>query len=215
MKNKNLLFSLALGLTAVNASANLLITQYYEGASLDKYIELTNISASSLDFSLNPFTFANYNNANRENWKTSGSATSTTLLNSGTLGAGSSLIVRNSSAAAPIYAASLGITSGTVNFNGDDSWAIFSGASTTFADLVDVFGVTASGFADTSYTRNSATPTTLDFNASEWTQWSLTDIANAGASDEQRLGFSAIPEPSVTGLLLIGMGFLFRYILKK
>lgn len=212
---KTIIGIISLLVTVSSANGVILITQYYEGASSDKYIELTNIGTTAVDFSSTNFTVALYSNAARENWKSGGAANSTTLLDSGTLASGASLVLRNSSAAAPSYAASLGITSSTVNFNGDDSWVLFSGSSIAFANVVDSFGVTASGFADTSFVRASASATNADFNASLWTQVSLADVASAGASDEARLGYSAVPEPSTYAAILGAMGLAYVMVRRR
>ncbi|MGE9268861.1 MAG: lamin tail domain-containing protein, partial [Verrucomicrobiales bacterium] len=137
------------------ANGALIISQYYEGASNDKYIEVFNSGSGSIDFTSTSFTLALYSNAIRENWKTSGSTTSTVLLDTGILNSGDTLLFKHSSAANPSYAATLGTASSITNFNGDDSIAIFSGDSTNAADLVDVLGFTSNVGGNTSFTRNS------------------------------------------------------------
>ncbi|MCP4304150.1 MAG: ExeM/NucH family extracellular endonuclease, partial [bacterium] len=102
-----------------------LLTQYVEGSSSNKAIEIANLTTG--DIVLDGYTLELYSNGNT-------SANSTETL-AGTLAAGSVLVLANSSASAEILAIADG-TSGTVNWNGDDAIVLRNAAS----DVVDSIG---------------------------------------------------------------------------
>jgi hypothetical protein len=103
---------------------DLFISEYVEGSSSNKYIEIYNGTGASIN--LNDYQLLYYAN---------GSATATTTNTlSGTLANGSVVVYRNS--AATIYTGTTTIAS-AVNFNGDDAMALFKISTSTF---VDIFG---------------------------------------------------------------------------
>ena len=92
-----------LGLGTV-AQGQLLITQYYEGSSFNKYIELTNTGSGVIDFSTSSYTLSLWSNANTEAYKSAaGTPSSMLAIDSGSLAAGSSLVLAHSSASDPSY----------------------------------------------------------------------------------------------------------------
>jgi predicted extracellular nuclease len=203
--------SLTLAL-AGSANAALIISQYYEGANSDKFIEIFNTGPNSVDLGAAEIRVGLWSNANRELWKTSVTPGNNLPL-TGTLAANSSYLIRNTGAAAPPYAVSGANLDNinVINFNGDDSVVLYSGATYSFANVIDAFGVTANSFVDTSYVRNVSVTsgTNADFNAAEWTQFSLASVASATATSNERLGFHAIPEPTTLALAGLGLfGFL-------
>lgn len=108
-------------------ATDLIISEYYEGASNDKYIEIYNGTSASID--LTAYKISIYSNGNT-------TATLPECLLTGTIAAGATHIIANSSANVTI----LGLadeTSGSLGFNGDDAVAL----RTTGNAIIDVIGV--------------------------------------------------------------------------
>lgn len=104
------LSSVLIGLLSSSVSANLLLTEYIEGSSNNKAIEITNRGSSPIDLDANLYQLTLYSNGNTT------STNSQTL--SGVLAAGASLVWHNSNAAAAFQ---IGSSSSVTNFNGDDA----------------------------------------------------------------------------------------------
>ena len=194
------------------ASGTVIISQYYEGTSFNKYIELYNSGATDIDLEAGEYKLSHWSNANREGWKTDLAPTGTLSL-TGTIPAGGTFLIAHAQAAEPAYALppDLPTPGDGVNFNGDDSAVVWTGATYSFANVVDAFGVTGSGFDDLSYVRNAdiTSGTNADFDPSQWTQFSLADVSDAVAGTNQRLGDHAIiPEPSTLALVFVSLGGL-------
>ncbi|MBN1251016.1 MAG: endonuclease [Bacteroidales bacterium] len=164
-----------------------IITQYYEGASNDKYIEITNIGDESVD--LSPFYLARWGNTSAP----SGAYTNGGAL-SGTIGAGVTQIYKNSAAATPAYAVSsaVGSTEATY-FNGDDPIALTRNGS-DWENRVDCIYADGTWGLDKSFYRKS-TVTSGNINKSvldgtgEWVQVSIEDVNNAANDTPEYLGF--------------------------
>jgi hypothetical protein len=105
-----------------NAS-DLFISEYIEGSSNNKYIEIFNGTGAAVD--LSNYELRSYSN---------GATTFTSNVLSGTLANNTTIVYRNSSAA--IFAGTTTIAS-AVNFNGDDAVSLFKISTTS---LVDIFG---------------------------------------------------------------------------
>ncbi|MDY0078152.1 MAG: lamin tail domain-containing protein [Bacteroidales bacterium] len=106
-----------------SVATDLIISEYIEGTSNEKYIEVFNGTGSSVD--LSNYKLQLYANG-------SSTATNDVTL-SGTLVNGSVIVYKNSSA--NLYPA--GITNASVNFNGDDAVALYKISTSSF---VDIFG---------------------------------------------------------------------------
>lgn len=218
---KKLLFAaaisaVALGSASISQAQQLFITQYYEGPSTNKYIEITNLSLSTIN--LSEYTLALFSNSGRENYKTNGAANGSFSL-SGNLASGASILYGNTGNTTPSYAASIDITNNTViNFNGDDSIVLYRGTLTS-ANIVDAFGLSGNNAADTSVVRisngvgwNLTSGSQFSNFASVWSNVGLTAADNALAGTNARLGFStltAVPEPHEYalgfGLMLVAL----------
>lgn len=209
MKRALLLCLATLGLTSAAPGA-VVITQYYEGASFNKWIELTNLGSTSEDLSL--LTLTLWSNANTEAWRTSGTPSQSLTL-SGTLGAGQSFLLSHSSAALPTYATA-DLTSGSViNFNGDDSVVLYSG-SVDLSNIVDALSFTDAGAegTNTSLVRidpgqgySLAAGSTYQDFPGIWQQVATDAVDGALPGMNERLGVSTIPEPSTALLALLGL----------
>jgi predicted extracellular nuclease len=110
---------------AAAPTGGVLFTQYVEGTSFNKAIEIANLSGSTVD--LSTYALELYSNGNP------GPATSTQALN-GSLADGDVIVLANASANAAILAVA-DATSGTVNWNGDDAIVLRNNGT-----VVDAFG---------------------------------------------------------------------------
>ncbi|MCI4662926.1 MAG: ExeM/NucH family extracellular endonuclease [Neomegalonema sp.] len=110
------------GDAAAVVAEDLIISEYVEGSSFNKYIEIFNGTGADVD--LSAYSIALYSNG-------ATSATSTDTL-SGTLANGATLVLANASATA--YTGTV-TTSSTVNFNGDDAFALLKDGA-----IIDVIG---------------------------------------------------------------------------
>jgi subtilisin-like proprotein convertase family protein len=116
--------TVARSLKASRAPGDLFISEYLEGSSNNKAIELYNPSSISVNLSTAGYVLEIYSN---------GSATaSSTITLTGTVAAGATFVIKHSSASSIITAQ---MTSGSLGFNGDDAVVLKKGTS-----IVDVFG---------------------------------------------------------------------------
>ncbi|MGD9875080.1 MAG: lamin tail domain-containing protein [Kiritimatiellia bacterium] len=176
------------------SGGGLFISQYYEGNSNDKWIELYNAGSSAIDLSTGAYRIGLWANTAREGWKT-GTAPGSSIALSGTIAAGETWLVRNSSATNPAYATA-DLSSGSLTFNGDDSVALYTGATYAVASLVDSIGLTGNTLADTSIVRKvtilSGSTAISDLNASEWDGFTYAGVNAAATGTAQRIGEHAV-----------------------
>ena len=117
-----------------NVASDLLISEYGEGSSNNKYIEIYNGTGSNVDLS------------NYEIWKITngGSWPEQTLSLSGTLASGDVYVIYNSSSASGISTpGDLSNNSSVTQFNGDDAVGLAKSVSGTMT-LIDVIGTNGS-----------------------------------------------------------------------
>jgi len=188
--------------------AQLVFTQYYEGTSNNKWIELTNVGATSID--LSAYTVSLYSNAAAESWK-SGTAAGSNLALSGSLAAGSSFLIAHSSAVLPRAGSTADVkaSSGVPTFNGNDSLVLWNDQATySTARITDALSFTNAGNegADRAFVRTSL-GTGYDLTAgtsvatyfSVWTEVTNATVNAALPGTDNYLGYSslsAVPEPS-------------------
>lgn len=187
MKKTLLNAALVFGFVSFSLSdsfANLIISQYYEGASNDKWIEITNVGNSTLDIS--SFYLALFANSRADN--PGGSSPNNTLALSGTLASGASLLFRNTSAVLPSYAS--GTVATVCGFNGDDLIILTTATgSSAWANRTDVVGNGTSWGSNTSFYRNAAVlDPNMTYTPSEWTEVSNATVNSAMAGTTERLG---------------------------
>ncbi|MGS3184549.1 ExeM/NucH family extracellular endonuclease [Aeromonas taiwanensis] len=128
MSGRHSLVALAVGLALTGqAQAQLLISEYLEGSSNNKAVELSNVGSSVIDLS-------EYRLALYANGKPLTDTPTNSLALQGTLAPGASLVLANPSANAEILAKATQ-TSGNLVFNGDDALVLYRGN-----ELVDSFG---------------------------------------------------------------------------
>jgi hypothetical protein len=188
---KSVLLAIVLSLvSAIHANGQLIISQYYEGASNDKCIEIFNTTTSAIN--LTGYNLKLYAN---------GSTTATTINLSGTIPACGVFVVCNSSYSAATVGYAADMTSGSLSHNGDDAIGLYSGST-----LLDLFGdigcdpgtewsSLAPGTADGNFVRNSGycSGVTVDpsgacgvssvptFIAANWTSAPISGATNLGA----------------------------------
>ncbi|MDX2082360.1 MAG: lamin tail domain-containing protein [Terrimicrobiaceae bacterium] len=185
-------------LTGASAQT-VIITQVYEGLSNNKYVEITNVGSSSVDLGTAGLKLAIWSvSGDSGNGAATGNPSNSVAL-SGSLAAGASLILKNSSAALPAYANAAGTANAAVGFNGNDAIGLITGTST----IVDLFGVGINN-KDVNYSRNSSSTTaSTTFNVSDWTQTTMSDVDGATAGTIHYLGFWPSPAsnaPTITGI---------------
>ncbi len=166
-------------------ATDLFFSEYVEGSSSNKYLEIYNGTGSDVD--LSDYEIRLYANG-------SSSATTTNTL-SGTLTNGSTIVYRNSGAT--IYSGSATIL-GAVNFNGDDAVELYKISTTSSIDIIGNIGcnpgsswtVGTGSTANRTLVRNASVCGGLtidpgnspcDFgNASEWTVFAQDNVSNLG-----------------------------------
>ncbi|MFM5035052.1 ExeM/NucH family extracellular endonuclease [Aeromonas media] len=128
MSGRHSLVALAVGLAlSGQTQAQLLISEYLEGSSNNKAVELSNLGATPVDLS-------QYRLALYANGKPLTDAPTNSLTLQGTLAPGASLVLANPSASGEILAKATQ-TSGNLVFNGDDALVLYRGS-----EIVDSFG---------------------------------------------------------------------------
>jgi len=186
---------------AYSAPSAIIISQYYEGTSNNKWIELYNTSTNPVDLAAGAYRLGVWANAARESWK-SGTAPNNSIVLTGTIPGTSTYNIAHSSAVLPSYAVS-NQASGSLTHNGDDSIILYTGTPYSFANVVDAFGLTANTAQDKSFVRNSniVIGVNTDFNSADWTEFSLTDVDNATPGTLQYIGYhttgGSAPDPVI------------------
>ena len=125
---KVLLLSALLCLTTLTTTAqptDLLISEYIEGSSFNKALELYNGTGADVD--LSAYTLELYSNG--------AAAPSQSTALSGVLASGDVYVLAHASAAAELLAVADGTNSSVINFNGDDAVVLRKGGA-----VVDAFG---------------------------------------------------------------------------
>ena len=169
------------------SQAQVIISQYYEGTSNNKWIEICNVGTSTID--LSTYFVGRWSGTDTP----TGDPSNFTQL-TGNIAAGEVKLYQHADAVLPDYAT--GEPSTSCYFNGDDPVAICDGTK-AWEDRVDcIYASVASGkWGDNrSFVRN-ADVVTGNLNISvldgtgEWTTYSLDDVDNAAAGTAERLGF--------------------------
>jgi hypothetical protein len=180
-----------------------LITQYYEGTSNNKYIEISNLTNAELP--LTNYRLVRWTNDSSEDYKITGASTgganSTINLSTITLPPLGVVVLANTSAAVPLDANVLslptGLANGNINHTGNDSYALYSSATISPATLVDAVGFTTTGNegADKTFVRLTsgqgfgfAIGNTLLNQAAVWSEVTLATVNNSVSGENTHLG---------------------------
>lgn len=156
-----------------NASfaSDLFISEYIEGSSNNKAIEIFNGTGSAINLS----SYSLFQN------NAGGTTTTYTLTLSGTIQNNSTFVIANNSASATIKAlANLTTTSSVMSFNGNDAISLKKG--TTVIDLFGILGNSSNYAIDTTYVRKSnITSPVSTWNTEEWNTFATDNISNLGS----------------------------------
>ncbi|MDG1036918.1 MAG: lamin tail domain-containing protein, partial [Crocinitomicaceae bacterium] len=180
-------FSVVPSSSSASNASDLFISEYVEGSSNNKYIEIFNGTGGSVD--LTDYRLRLYSNgANTPN---------NDVILSGTLANNSTLVYRNSSATA--YTGTSTVNA-AVSFNGDDAVALYKISSSSFVDVFGRIGddpgsawsAGGNSTANKTLVRNSnitggvtasptgTGPTAFTTLATEWSQSNQDDVSNLG-----------------------------------
>ena len=177
-------------------ATDLFISEYVEGSSYNKYIEIFNGTGTSVD--LSGYQLLYFSNG--------ASSASTTNTLSGILQNNSVVVYKNSGST--IFSGSSTINS-SVNFNGNDAFALYKIATSSYVDIIGQIGddpVTAwtSGSHSTkdktlvrkSTIKSGVTSNPIGFPtlATEWDLYTIDDVSNLGTHS-----YSGAPSDYVTG----------------
>ncbi len=194
-----------------------IISQYYEGASNDKYIELYNTSADPVD--LTDYRLTVWTNASAQNWKTAtGSPNNNTSLSGITIPGNSFWLLKNTGAAAPSYAstnANSTLSGALGGYNGNDSVVLYVGATNAIANIVDAVSFTELGNEgqDKTFYRLSNTTgydltagTTVLTYPAVWASKTLAEVASAASTDAWYLNYYTAPQAPTLDSFTAGHG---------
>lgn len=162
---------------------DLIISEYVEGNSNNKFIEIANFTGFSVD--LSDYKLQLYANG-------SGTPSNDVTL-SGTLADGAVVVYENSSEALGVA----GISNAACNFNGDDAVALYKISTSSFVDIFGRIGEdpgtawtsASNSTLDKTLVRKSSVTSGVTTNPasgfptleSEWTQYSIDDVSNLGS----------------------------------
>ena len=148
----------------------LIISEYVEGSSSNKYIEIANISDKTVD--LASYSLVLYSNGN--------TSPQTTVALKGTLEPGAVKVYNGKDAALALPAGVESELNLAVNFNGDD--AIVLTCNGENADVVGFIGEKIEWGKDKTFRRKTTvTAPTTEFNIDEWEQSSKDDVSGLGS----------------------------------
>lgn len=155
-------------------NADLFISEYVEGSSNNKYIEIYNPTNEVIDLS----AYAIDLNTNGEaSWSKDGTGYSNYSELSGTIAAKSTIVYKNSNAT--IYPGEATVCN-AINFNGNDPVGLFKNGV-----LIDIIGTFNGGSADfakdvTLRRKSNVTAPSSTYNASQWETLSKDDVSGLG-----------------------------------
>ncbi|MRI32221.1 nuclease [Endozoicomonas sp. OPT23] len=171
MTGQNLKLSLmasAVLAASSTASADLIISEYVEGSSYEKAIELYNsgdVSINLADYQLVKFT--------------NGSETSkSTLQLTGSLPAGATYVIAHNRASVELQDKAQLVNGSVINFNGDDPVALQNKAGDTL-DLMGQFGKVKFG-KDKTLARKAGSTPSAEYDAAQWDQLAKNAIEGLG-----------------------------------
>ena len=172
--------------------SDLIISEYIEGSSSNKYLEIYNGTGSSVDLS----------NYNIQLFSNGASTASSTSALTGTLHHNQTIVYQNSAAALTLP---VGVTANNlvaINYNGDDAIAIYKISTSSYVDIFGVIGQrpspawtsSSNSTLDKTLVRksnvyvgvsvnpsfSSATGNNFDTLEAEWTQYAQNTVSNIG-----------------------------------
>ena len=218
--------------SAGTTTADLLISEYVEGSSSNKYIEIyngTGAAANLSDYELRLFS---------NGGSTASANVTLSALAEGpsTLASGATLLLKNASSVLELPAGVTAYSTAVIGFNGDDAVAIWKKSTSSYVDIFGVIGTdpgTAWTNANPSRTtldrtlrRKStvsqgvtANPSTFSTLASEWDEYGVDTATGLGAHGEAATfleGYENADAGAATSLLVTGAspGTGYRYAVR-
>ena len=153
-------------------AADLFISEYIEGLSNNKAVEIFNGTASAVNLSSAGYTLRVYAN---------GGTSPTTITLSGTLAAGAVFVVANPSANAAILAQA-DMTSGSLTHNGNDQIALAK--NSVNIDVIGTIGVNVTNLIDVTKVRKSdVSQGVTTYDVAEWTDYAVDTTSYLGSHD--------------------------------
>ncbi|HOO21752.1 MAG TPA: lamin tail domain-containing protein, partial [Kiritimatiellia bacterium] len=174
-----------------STASDLFISEYIEGSSNNKAVEIFNGTGSGVD--LSSYVIRRYDNGS--------SSVGATIPLSGTLADGEVYVIANSSAGAAILAQA-DLTSGSATWNGNDVVALAKNDANI--DVVGTIGDSADFAKDVTKVRKSTVAEgTTTYDAMEWDDYAVdtTDYLGShefGAAGPEAPSFAAIPPQSAS-----------------
>lgn len=161
------------------SSASLLISEYVEGSSFNKAIEIANLTSSSVNLSSYSLKI-----------QTNGTGSwSSGLSLSGTLNSGNVYVIASAYGSSTLTdLADQTSTSNVMTFNGNDAVGLFY--NDTLIDIVGIYNGDSSnyfGYNDTLVRDTNASPSTT-YNSSEWTVYNTDTFDYLGSFDGSSTG---------------------------
>ncbi len=155
-------------------NADLFISEYVEGSSNNKYIEIYNPTNEVIDLSAYAIDL---NTNGGASWSKDGTGYSNYSELSGTIAAKSTIVYKNSNAT--IYPGEATVCN-AINFNGNDPVGLFKNGV-----LIDIIGTFNGGSADfakdvTLRRKSNVTAPSSTYNASQWETLSKDDVSGLG-----------------------------------
>ena len=155
-------------------NADLFISEYVEGSSNNKYIEIYNPTNEVIDLSAYAIDL---NTNGGASWSKDGTGYSNYSELSGTIAAKSTIVYKNSNAT--IYPGEATVCN-AINFNGNDPVGLFKNGV-----LIDIIGTFNGGSADfakdvTLRRKSNVTAPSSTYNASQWETLSKNDVSGLG-----------------------------------
>ncbi len=181
-------------------SQGLIISQYYEGTSSNKFIEITNTSDADID--LSGYHLCLFSNPASNNLTGVSPSSKEDLV--GTLASGETKLYRYTATTSPENPAGNSTSTTACNFNGNDIIIISTSNGTdAWTNRTDVIGISGSYWGkDKSFYRNANVITpNAEYNPNEWTEASLNDVNNATSGTTQYLGSHTYNSPLPTSVV--------------
>lgn len=150
-------------------ASDLILSEYVEGSSNNKYLEIFNNTGAAVN--LSNYDLAQYNNGS--------SSVSFTLSLSGTLNDGDTYVIENGNEVLGVNA-DLSTTASLMTFNGNDVIALRKMG--TNIDLIGVIGTSTNFAADVTLRRKSSiTSPTTSYNSSDWDSFAQNTVSGLGS----------------------------------
>lgn len=173
----------AWGLASAGGASDLMISEYVEGSSNNKAIEIVNLTGSTVNLS-----------GYRLKRQTNGSGSwSSGYALSGSLSNGATYVVANSSATSSLRNRADATTSNSaLSFNGNDPVGLFY--NNTLVDVVGYFNGGSSNFAAnvTLRRKSSVTDPSTSYQPNEWTSYASNTFSDIGNYSSSKAAPSAV-----------------------